>query len=52
MAHIPVHNHTNPQGIYEFDARGIAKRFRCCNRCRPVTATPSRLPTAPASRKA
>lgn len=28
MAHIPVHNHTNPQGIYDFDARGIAKRFR------------------------
>jgi uncharacterized protein (DUF2249 family) len=28
MAHIPVHNHTNPEGIYDFDARGIAKRFR------------------------
>lgn len=28
MAHIPVHNHTNPEGIYGFDARGIAKRFR------------------------
>ena len=25
---IPVHNHTNPEGIYDFDARGIAKRFR------------------------
>jgi uncharacterized protein (DUF2249 family) len=25
---IPVHNHTNPEGIYLFDARGIAKRFR------------------------
>ena len=28
MVHIPVHNHTDPSGIYEFDARGIAKRFR------------------------
>ncbi|MBK6554300.1 MAG: DUF2249 domain-containing protein [Rhodocyclaceae bacterium] len=28
MAHIPIHNHTNPEGIYPFDARGIAKRFR------------------------
>jgi uncharacterized protein (DUF2249 family) len=28
MASIPVHNHTNPEGIYFFDARGIAKRFR------------------------
>lgn len=28
MTHIPVHNHTNPEGIYGFDARGIAKRFR------------------------
>lgn len=28
MANIPVHNHTNPEGIYGFDARGIAKRFR------------------------
>ena len=28
MVHIPVHNHTNPEGIYPFDARGIAKRFR------------------------
>jgi uncharacterized protein (DUF2249 family) len=26
--HIPVHNHNRPDGIYEFDARGIAKRFR------------------------
>lgn len=27
--HIPVvHNHTRPDGIYEFDARGIAKRIR------------------------
>jgi len=26
--HIPVHNHTSPDGIYPFDARGIAKRFR------------------------
>jgi uncharacterized protein (DUF2249 family) len=25
---IPVHNHNRPDGIYEFDARGIAKRFR------------------------
>lgn len=25
---IPVHNHTRPDGIYSFDARGIAKRFR------------------------
>lgn len=24
----PAHNHTRPDGIYEFDARGIAKRFR------------------------
>jgi uncharacterized protein (DUF2249 family) len=23
-----VHNHTRPDGIYPFDARGIAKRFR------------------------
>lgn len=23
-----VHNHTNAEGIYPFDARGIAKRFR------------------------
>ncbi len=26
--HIPVHNHNRPDGIYPFDARGIAKRFR------------------------
>lgn len=26
--HIHVHNHTTPDGIYPFDARGIAKRFR------------------------
>ncbi len=25
---IPIHNHTHPEGIYDFDARGIAKRFR------------------------
>lgn len=25
---IPVHNHTRTDGIYAFDARGIAKRFR------------------------
>jgi uncharacterized protein (DUF2249 family) len=24
----PVHNHNRPDGIYPFDARGIAKRFR------------------------
>ena len=23
-----VHNHTNAEGVYPFDARGIAKRFR------------------------
>lgn len=23
-----IHVHTNPEGIYPFDARGIAKRFR------------------------
>ena len=23
-----IHNHTSPDGIYPFDARGIAKRFR------------------------
>lgn len=23
-----IHNHTNSDGIYGFDARGIAKRFR------------------------
>lgn len=28
MPHIPIHDHTNPEGIYGFDARGIAKRFR------------------------
>jgi len=28
MTRIPIHNHTNATGIYEFDARGIAKRFR------------------------
>lgn len=28
MINIPVHNHTNPEGLYSFDARGIAKRFR------------------------
>ena len=22
------HNHTRPDGVYDFDARGIAKRFR------------------------
>ncbi len=26
--HPIVHNHTRPDGIYDFDARGIAKRFR------------------------
>lgn len=25
---IPVHNHTNADGIYDFDVRGIAKRVR------------------------
>lgn len=25
---IPVHDHTTPEAIYPFDARGIAKRFR------------------------
>ena len=25
---IPIHNHSRPDGIYDFDARGIAKRFR------------------------
>lgn len=25
---IPIHNHSNPEGLYAFDARGIAKRFR------------------------
>jgi uncharacterized protein (DUF2249 family) len=28
MTTIHVHNHTNPEGIYGFDACGIAKRFR------------------------
>ena len=28
MSTIPVHNHTTPEAIYPFDARGIAKRFR------------------------
>ena len=28
MTTIHVHNHTNPEGLYGFDARGIAKRFR------------------------
>ena len=28
MSTIHVHNHTNPEGVYFFDARGIAKRFR------------------------
>jgi len=25
---IPIHDHTTPEAIYPFDARGIAKRFR------------------------
>ena len=25
---IPIHNHSRGDGIYPFDARGIAKRFR------------------------
>ncbi len=25
---IHVHNHSRPEGIYHFDGRGIAKRFR------------------------
>lgn len=25
---IPVHDHSTPDAIYPFDARGIAKRFR------------------------
>jgi uncharacterized protein (DUF2249 family) len=25
---IAIHDHTSPDGIYPFDARGIAKRFR------------------------
>ncbi|HEX8986489.1 MAG TPA: DUF2249 domain-containing protein [Rhodocyclaceae bacterium] len=28
MNPIQVHDHSNPEGIYFFDARGIAKRFR------------------------
>lgn len=28
MSTITIHNHTNSDGIYPFDARGIAKRFR------------------------
>ena len=28
MVHSPVHNPTNPEGIYPCDARGLAKRFR------------------------
>jgi uncharacterized protein (DUF2249 family) len=28
MNPIHVHDHTNPEGVYVFDARGIAKRFR------------------------
>lgn len=28
MTTIPVHNHTTPEAIYPFDARGVAKRFR------------------------
>lgn len=28
MTTIPVHDHTTPDAIYPFDARGIAKRFR------------------------
>jgi len=28
MTTFAIHNHTNPEGIYPFDARGIAKRFR------------------------
>ena len=28
MTTIPVHNHTTPDAVYPFDARGIAKRFR------------------------
>ncbi len=25
---VHLHDHTNPEGVYVFDARGIAKRFR------------------------
>ncbi len=28
MTQIHVHDHTSPDGLYPFDARGIAKRFR------------------------
>lgn len=28
MQHIHVCNHTTPEALYPFDARGIAKRFR------------------------
>lgn len=28
MTSIHIHDHTNPDSIYPFDARGIAKRFR------------------------
>jgi uncharacterized protein (DUF2249 family) len=28
MTTIPIHNHTTPEAIYPFDARGVAKRFR------------------------
>ncbi len=28
MTTIRVHDHTTPEAIYPFDARGIAKRFR------------------------
>lgn len=25
---LPIHDHTTPEAIYPFDARGVAKRFR------------------------
>ena len=25
---LPLHDHTTPEAIYPFDARGVAKRFR------------------------
>jgi len=28
MTTIQIHNHTTPEAIYPFDARGVAKRFR------------------------
>lgn len=28
MQHAQAHNHTTPEAIYPFDARGVAKRFR------------------------